>query len=81
MMWDWDGGTGLWMLVPMALMLLFWTGVVGLVVWAIVALARRYGPGSTTSPSRGDPIDVAKERYARGEIDRAQFDQIRRDLS
>jgi len=81
MMWDWDGGTGLWMLVPMALMLLFWAGVVGLVVWVIVALARRYGPGSTTSRSRGDAIDVAKERYARGEIDRAQFDQIRRDLS
>ena len=80
MMWDWDGGTGLWMLVPMAFMLLFWTGVVGLAVWVIVALARRYGPGSTTSP-RGDAMDVARERYARGEIDRAQFDQIRRDLS
>ena len=38
-----------------------------------VYLARR-------APRHQSPLDIARERYARGEIDRAQFDQLRQDL-
>jgi len=33
-----------------------------------------------TTPKR-DPLDVAKERYAKGEISREDFEQIKKDLS
>jgi putative membrane protein len=75
----WYGGMGLWMVLGMVLMLLFWVGVIGLVVWGIAAPARRHGPG-TVGTEEGDALGIAKERYARGEISRAQFDQIKSDL-
>ena len=80
MMWGWSGGLGLWMVWGMVLMLLFWAGVIGLAVWGIAALAKRADLGSL-SMEKGDALNAARERYARGEIGRAEFEQIRRDLS
>ena len=80
MMWYGGGGMGLWMVLGMGLMLLFWVGVIGLVVWGIAGLTKRYDPGSRNTEG-SDALKVAKERYARGEINRDEFNQIRRDLS
>jgi len=80
MMWYWGGGMGLWMVFGMVLMALFWAGVIGLVVWGIVALTRRYGPG-TIGTNEGNALKIAKERYASGKISRAEFDQIKNDVS
>lgn len=80
MMWYWGEGMGLWMVLGMVLMLLFWGTVIGLVVWGTAALIKRYSRGNlNTEP--GDAMDAARKRYARGEIGRAEFEQIRRDLS
>jgi len=59
------------------IMLVFWI----LVIAGIVVLARRLTSrqGPNESPSKS-PIDILKERYARGEIDREQFEQMKRDL-
>jgi putative membrane protein len=49
--------------------------VLGLIVWAIVTARRSSGSGG------GDkPLDILKERYARGEIDRETYESMRRDL-
>ena len=64
--WMWLGG--IWMIV-------FWGGLIGLVVWGITRLTRR-----DNLTTKHDPLDVAKERYARGEINRGQFEQIKKDL-
>jgi putative membrane protein len=40
---------------------------------------RRYHRWDGWAP-RDSAVDIARERYARGEISREQFDQIRRDL-
>jgi putative membrane protein len=56
-------------------LILFWVGVVALALWAVDTLGR-----GTKAGARPTPIDIAKERYARGDISRDQFEQIRRDL-
>lgn len=70
----------------MLFMLLFWL----LVVAAAVGLLSRLFPATTdnarsqTSHSSAsvspDAVDVLKQRYARGEISRAEYDEIRRGL-
>lgn len=50
--------------------------VVGLVVWAVIALSKRNATGG-----RGDSVSIARERYARGELSREEFEQIKKDLS
>ncbi len=50
--------------------------VVGLVVWAVIALSKRNATGG-----RGDSASIARERYARGELSREEFEQIKKDLS
>jgi len=79
MMWGYDGfgyGGG-----AMGIgMLLFW----GLIIAAIVVLARGFGGASKGSEPRlreKTPLDILGERYAKGEIGKAEFEEKRRDLS
>jgi putative membrane protein len=74
-MWYMHGGWGGWMIFGGIFMLLFWGGIIALIVWAINRLVRHGGGGSKQTP-----LDIAKERYARGEITREQFEQIKKDL-
>lgn len=76
MMWGGFDGMGWgWIGLGIVHMALFWI----LVVLGIVVLVRWLGDGSTP---RGDrrPIDVLKERYAKGELTRDQFEQMKRDI-
>lgn len=75
-MW-WDGASmGWWMLFGGLWMLIFWGGIIFLIVWGIRKLTERSGSGASKQA-----LDIAKERYARGEITREQFDQIKKDLT
>lgn len=73
--WGWGA-----MAIGMLMMVLFWGGVVLVVYLAIRWLAgdRNGPPGSRHRPSA---LDIAKERYARGEIDRAQYEDLKRTLA
>ena len=65
------------------LMILFWLLVIGLFVWLIVGISRRssnmrhmhYGSYRT------DALEVVRERYAKGEINKEQYEQLKKDLS
>jgi len=72
----WFDGMGLWMLFGGLWMLLFWGGLIALIVWAVIKLNKR---GNSTS--KRDPLGIAKERYAKGEISREEFEQLKKDLS
>ena len=72
-------GMGWWMVIGGILMLVLWGGLIALVVWGIMALVRRGGSGGNAAERRS-ALDIAKERYARGEITREQYQQMREDL-
>jgi putative membrane protein len=59
-------------------MIIGWLVIIGLIVWGVIAFSRR---GVLTYNGRQDPLDIAKERYARGEITKEQFEQIKKDLT
>ncbi len=76
----WQEGMGRWMMFGGVWMLLFWGGIIALIVWVIKKLMERRNSGSGTSEKRSS-LDIAKERYARGEIAKDEFEQIKRGLS
>ncbi len=75
MMWDAHSGMGWWMLFASFWSLLFLALLIGLAVWGSHAFA-----GTQPGPGR-NPLDIAKERYSRGEITREQYDEIRQHLT
>ena len=76
-MWHAYDGMGWWMVFGMIWMVVFWGAIVALIVWGV---GRATG-GSSESRDRESPLDIARRRYANGEITREQFDQFRHDLS
>ena len=83
-MWHTGDGMGWWMLWGGLMMLLFWGSVIALIVWGIQAATRREGdqarPPEHAAP-RSTPLEIAAERYARGDISHEEFEQIKKDLS
>ena len=71
----WYGYGGWWQIVGMLMMAVFWGGIIWLIVWAV---RRSTGGGRVEGRNA---LDIAKERYARGEITREQFDDIKKNLS
>jgi putative membrane protein len=63
-------------------MLLFWLVPVLLAAGLLwVLLARREGLRARSAvEGSARPLEVLKERYARGEISREEFERIKRDL-
>ena len=71
---------GAWGWIGAIAMILFWVlVVVGLVALIRFLLAKTRSNGSVAAPRR-DALDIIKERYARGEIDKDEFEQKKCDL-
>ncbi len=72
------GFSWIWMALNMLVPLVFVVGLVVLVVWAI----RRGGApeSGVQSPRSQSPKDIAQARYARGDINREEYQQILSDL-
>ena len=71
----WDGtGMGTWGGMGVG-MLLFWGLVIALIVFVVRSLGNDTARGGDKTP-----IQMLKERYARGEIGKDEFEQKKRDL-
>ncbi len=78
-MWGMWGLWGVWGLVMMLVMLVFW----GLVIAGLV-LGLRWLLSFTRDGRRDHPdaaLDILRQRYARGEISREEFEAKKRDLA
>lgn len=76
-MWYMHDGMGWWMVWGGLMALLFWGSIIALAVWVIHSLVR---PDHGDAARQRTPLEIAQERYARGEISREEFEQIRKDL-
>jgi putative membrane protein len=68
MMWGMSG--------MMIFMVLGWLLIIGLIVVGVWWLATRGWPAR-----RNDALEILRERYARGEISREEYESRRRDLA
>jgi len=74
--WHWDNGIGWWMVFGALLWIAFWASAIYLGVWLL-----RSGRDHGLEKRGGDPVEIARHRYACGEIDREQFEKIHKDLT
>ena len=76
--WSWG-----WMFFGGLAMVLFWGGIIALIVLAVRGLT---GSGSAVRPtdtpgrSTQPPLEILQARYARGEINKQEYETVRQDL-
>ena len=83
MNWGSDGmmggpGFGVFgMIFGLMFMLLFIAGSVLLIVWIV----KQFAPGGTSAPaSSSNALEILKERFAKGEISKEEFMEMKKDL-
>jgi putative membrane protein len=77
--WDWGGGWGAMIFGPFMMIL-----VVALIVMIVVLALRWLGGAGHAAPPHATPsnapLDILKARFARGEIDKEEFESRRQVL-
>lgn len=84
MMWRYNLGWG-GMFLMMVLGNLLWIALLGILVWAVIRWFERRpnvpgSPGAGTPENSPSALEILRQRYARGEIDLATFEQMRKHL-
>jgi putative membrane protein len=73
-MWHEMGWGGMWFGWLISIIALF------LIIWVIIRFSVS-GPYRRQSPAPNEaPLDILKRRYAKGEINKEQFDRMKKDL-
>src|SRR5215217_4715904 len=76
-----DGGWGTLGILGVLVQLLFWGGLLAVIVWAVVRITANRQGGGTDARVGGDSAEeVLRQRFARGEIDAEEYDERRRIL-
>ena len=73
------GGVGPAAVIVLFLFMLFFVIIIGFIIFAITRMGM-HGHMWRSTMNR-DALDIAKERYARGEITAEEFDKIKKNLS
>ena len=86
MMNGWGGGyDGGASVIGGILMMAFWVAIIAGIVLLVVWLTRQVSGGQTQSNAGGgsgdSALDILNMRYARGEIDKTEYEQKKKDLT
>jgi putative membrane protein len=86
MMWGYGYGFDWLSMILMSLGMLLWIAFLVVLVWAIIRWLERKttttaSPVTSASPGGPSPLEILNQRYARGEIDTATFEQMRERLT
>lgn len=68
----WGGGYGMF---GGLMMVVFWALIIGLIVLAV-----RKSSGQSDATSRKSPLDILRERYAKGEINEDEYERRKAKL-
>ena len=69
------GGMGFWMIFNMLFWVLIIVGIVFLAIWAVNKTR-----GSELKPKEESALEILKKRYAKGEINKEEFEAKKKDL-
>lgn len=61
---------------------IFWLLIIAIIVWAVITMTRNRQKSDSAqgSAQTESPLDILKKRYARGEITKEQFEQMKKDI-
>jgi putative membrane protein len=69
--WGWGGMWIGWII---------WLVIIAAIIWVVVSLIGRSKRGEENVHPTESALDILKKRYAKGEITKEQFDQMKKDL-
>ena len=69
------GGMGFWMVFNMIFWLLIIIGIIFLIFWAVNKFRE-----SEQKPEEESALEILKKRYARGEINKEEFEEKKRNI-
>ena len=75
-----DWGTMSWGWGGMWVQLLFWLAIIFLIIWGVKQIAGR-GQNTSQLTRNDNALEILRERYAKGEIDKQEFETKKRDLT
>jgi putative membrane protein len=58
---------------------IIWIIALFVIIWIVIKIANT-GQNRKTDSSGESPLDIIKKRYARGEISKEEFEQMKKDL-
>jgi putative membrane protein len=76
-----DGGWGFFGIIGALVQLLFFGGLIAVIVWAVVRItANRQGGGAELRAGGDSAEEILRQRFAKGEIDQEEYEERHRVL-